>query len=181
MTFRPPYGDLDDRVRAVAKLMGLQPIQWTGSGTNEFDTDDWKIPGNTATGESSLAAFTKILDLASGLSTGFIVLEHDLYQQTVDMAIGYFLPLAFNRSFTLEAIYQCLKKPLGNTYLETTTNTTTGGNATTPSGSAKPSSTGNVTGGEGGSNGALGLSSGMTFGMLASMSMMVAGAAALLI
>ena len=27
-TFRPPYGDLDDRVRAVAAAMGLRPIQW---------------------------------------------------------------------------------------------------------------------------------------------------------
>jgi hypothetical protein len=28
-TFRPPYGDIDDRVRAIALAMGLQPIIWT--------------------------------------------------------------------------------------------------------------------------------------------------------
>lgn len=27
-TFRPPYGDIDDRVRAVARVMGLTPIMW---------------------------------------------------------------------------------------------------------------------------------------------------------
>lgn len=30
----------------------------------------------------------------SDLSTGFIVLEHDLYQQAVDLAIGYTIPSA---------------------------------------------------------------------------------------
>ena len=98
-TFRPPYGDIDDRVRAIAKSMGLTPILWTGSGINEFDTDDWRIPGGTANGTSSFAAFSRILDLASQLTTGFIVLEHDLFLQTVDMAIGYFFPLAKQRSF----------------------------------------------------------------------------------
>lgn len=28
-TFRPPYGDFDDRIRAIAMAMGLQPIAWT--------------------------------------------------------------------------------------------------------------------------------------------------------
>jgi hypothetical protein len=28
------------------------------------------------------------------LNTGFIVLEHDLYQQTVDLATGYTIPFA---------------------------------------------------------------------------------------
>lgn len=73
----------------------------TGSGDDEFDTDDWMIPGGTSNGTSSYAAFNRILDLASKLTTGFIVLEHDLYQQTVEMAIGYFLPLAKSRSFTV--------------------------------------------------------------------------------
>lgn len=80
----------------------------TGTGDDEFDTDDWKIPGGTANGTSSYAAFNRILDLASKLSTGFIVLEHDLYQQTVEMAIGYFLPLAKTRSFTVSL--QCISR-----------------------------------------------------------------------
>jgi len=100
-TMRPPYGDIDDRVRAIAQVMGLTPILWTGTGAGQFDTDDWRIAGGTANGTSSYTAFERILDVASQLATGFIVLEHDLYQQTVDMAIGYFLPLAKQRSFTV--------------------------------------------------------------------------------
>jgi len=107
-TMRPPYGDIDDRVRAIAQVMGLTPILWTGTGANQFDTDDWRIPGGTANGTSSYTAFTRILDVASQLATGFIVLEHDLYQQTVDMAIGYFLPLAKQRSFTVrKKLHMC--------------------------------------------------------------------------
>lgn len=142
-SFRPPYGDIDDRVRAVAKVMGLTPILWTGSGDNEFDTDDWRIPGGTATGTSSYAAFNKILDLASSLATGFCVLEHDLYQQTVEMAIGYFLPLASQRSFNLKSINTCLGLTLDKAYLETSGNSTFD---STPS-SSTTSSSGTVSGG----------------------------------
>lgn len=52
-----------------------------------------------ANATASLSAFEKILDLASNLKTGFIVLEHDLYQVTVDMAIGFFLTIAEQRHF----------------------------------------------------------------------------------
>lgn len=41
-TFRPPYGDIDDRVRAIAAQMGLTPIIWTSTDANgsriNFDT-----------------------------------------------------------------------------------------------------------------------------------------------
>ena len=65
------------------------------------------------TGEQSFDTFEYILDNATVIDTGFavslipkalainnylrfIVLEHDLYQQTVDMAVGYTLPSALN-------------------------------------------------------------------------------------
>lgn len=47
-TFRPPFGDIDDRVRAVAKVMGLTAIMWyvfcLRSVTHEFTQplfQDW--------------------------------------------------------------------------------------------------------------------------------------------
>lgn len=143
-TFRPPYGDLDDRVRAVAKAMGLTPSMWTGYGDDEFDTDDWMIPGGTSNGTSSYAAFNRILDLASKLTTGFIVLEHDLYQQTVEMAIGYFLPLAKTRNFTLKSLYECLGQSLASTYIETAGNSTTS-SSTTSSGHSSSTISGSGT------------------------------------
>jgi hypothetical protein len=93
---RPPYGDIDDRVRAIAMAMGLTPIIWTGSGDTEFDTDDWQVPAGLTTGPGSVAAFKNITQQAAQLDTGFIVLEHDLYQETVDLSVGYFLPAALS-------------------------------------------------------------------------------------
>lgn len=38
--WRPPYGDIDDRVRAIAKAMGLEAVMWTRiSPTATFDTN----------------------------------------------------------------------------------------------------------------------------------------------
>ena len=38
--FRPPYGDIDNRVRAIAKAMNLIPVMWTRlSPTATFDTN----------------------------------------------------------------------------------------------------------------------------------------------
>ena len=55
---------------------------------------DWKVPGGVVNGSQSFATFEAILNNATTLTTGFVVLEHDLYAQTVDLAIGYTLPAA---------------------------------------------------------------------------------------
>lgn len=125
-TFRPPYGDIDDRVRAIAAQMGLTPIMWSAYKGNTFDTTDWHIIGGGATGESSLSRFQQILDeYAPKLDKGFIVLQHDLYQQTVDLAVGYILPLAIqSKRYVLSSIIDCLHLPLSEAYIETSTNNT---------------------------------------------------------
>lgn len=126
-TMRPPYGDIDDRVRAICQAMGLTPIMWTRAPDgDEFDTEDWHIPS----GESVIQVvekFDTILESASTLDSGFIVLAHDLYQQTVDLAVGYILPDALARrdpQFSLMSIVQCLHKPLEDAYVETNNNQT---------------------------------------------------------
>ncbi|WWC64002.1 uncharacterized protein I303_106608 [Kwoniella dejecticola CBS 10117] len=130
-TFRPPYGDIDDRVRAIAAQMGLTPIIWTsyreGVTDTNFDTNDWHISGGTATGASSFQTFDTILnDYVPKLDTGFIVLAHDLYQQTVDLAVGYVLPQAISSGkFQLKSIIECLGKPISEAYIETSANATT--------------------------------------------------------
>ncbi|KAG8696779.1 chitin deacetylase [Ceratobasidium sp. 394] len=120
-TMRPPYGDIDDRVRAISMAMGLTPIIWTSANGGNFDTNDWHIPSGLSAAEV-LNSFDKILDTASTLQTGFIVLAHDLYQQTVDLATGYVLPDARARKFNLMSIVDCLKKPLSEAYIETASN-----------------------------------------------------------
>ena len=60
--------------------------------------------------------FEEILNVyVPKLDTGFIVLEHDLYQQTVDLAIGYVLPMAISSGkFKLMSIINCMGVPGGS-------------------------------------------------------------------
>jgi len=132
-TMRPPYGDIDDRVRAICKAMDLTPIMWSNISNHYFDTNDWYIPAGYPV-EGVIDNFEDILNNASSMNTGFIVLEHDLYPQTVDVAIGYILPDAIARgNIKLESIIECLHKPLEDAYVETNNNVTNppGNGATT--------------------------------------------------
>jgi len=126
-TMRPPYGDIDDRVRAISMAMGFTPIIWTGVGDSNFDTEDWHVAAGEVSASGVLAAFTSILSQAPNLTTGFIVLAHDLYQQSVDLAVGYILPDAIastNPKFNITSIINCLHQPLANAYIETNNNST---------------------------------------------------------
>lgn len=147
---RPPYGDIDDRVRAISLAMGMVPVIWTSTGTGAtFDTNDWKVPGGVVTGPQSFATFEAILTNATTLNTGFVVLEHDLYAQTVDLAIGYTLPAAMNftPTLTLDSIGHCNGIPSTNLYRESNQNTSfpypnsTSGDTSVPSGSGGKGST----------------------------------------
>ena len=40
--FRPPYGDTDDRIRAIVHALGLRTILW------QSDSNDWQV-GTTPT------------------------------------------------------------------------------------------------------------------------------------
>ncbi|KAI0670200.1 hypothetical protein C8Q78DRAFT_1070579 [Trametes maxima] len=123
--WRPPYGDVDNRVRAIAKAMGLQTSIWTRiSPTATFDTGDFDIAGGLTSSTQVLNNWESIIGNATQIDHGFIVLEHDLFQQTVDIATGYILPdaLAHQPPFKIEPIVQCLNKPLRDAYIETNDN-----------------------------------------------------------
>ncbi|KII93728.1 carbohydrate esterase family 4 protein [Plicaturopsis crispa FD-325 SS-3] len=127
-TMRPPFGDIDDRVRAISTAMGLTPIIWTRiSPMATFDTEDFEISGGTVTVQQVMQNWESILGNASTINNGFIVLEHDLFQQTVDVATGYILPDALahkNPSFKIEPVVSCLNKPLTDAYIELNDNKT---------------------------------------------------------
>jgi peptidoglycan/xylan/chitin deacetylase (PgdA/CDA1 family) len=153
---RPPYGDIDDRVRAISLAMGMVPVIWTRTPSGVvFDTNDWKVPGGVVTGAQSYATFESILSNATTLDNGFIVLEHDLYAQTVDLAIGYTLPAAmsFNPTLTLDSIGHCNQIPDTNLYRESNLNTSfpyansSSGDPSVPSGSGGSSTTSSQAGG----------------------------------
>jgi len=70
-------------IRAVDSSFSLRP-----------DTRDWQIGGGTTSATDAYMNFESFLGQASTqLSTGFIVLAHDLYQQSVDLAVDYILPM----------------------------------------------------------------------------------------
>jgi len=159
---RPPYGDIDDRVRAISLAMGLTPVMWTRiSPLATFDTGDFNVHAGLDTVQQSLQNWEEIMGNASTINTGFIVLEHDLFEQTVEIATGYILPDALARQppLTIQPVINCLSRDLADAYIETNNNSTnppafsaavSDGAVTTtavPAGSTGGSSTGSSTGG----------------------------------
>ncbi|KAI0257346.1 hypothetical protein BJV78DRAFT_1116658 [Lactifluus subvellereus] len=127
LMMRPPYGDIDDRVRAICEAMNLAPVMWTRiSSTATFDTDDFDIHGGLTSVQRVLNNWENILNNVSTINTGFIVLEHDLFQQTVEVATGYILPdaLAHQPQFTIQPVVSCLGLSLADAYLQTNDNST---------------------------------------------------------
>ncbi|PWN50242.1 glycoside hydrolase/deacetylase [Violaceomyces palustris] len=163
-TMRPPYGDIDDRVRAICAQMNLTPIIWTSTSPSEnYDTNDWKIGAGTVSAAEVVYNFEQILANASKLPTGYIVLAHDLYQQSVELATEVVLPAALSMSpkQNILPIIECLNKPLGDAYVETNRNISGSQPTATASGSAsvKPTSSSSTSSSAGSSSGASGASS----------------------
>ncbi|KAH7060355.1 glycoside hydrolase/deacetylase [Linnemannia elongata] len=133
---RPPYGDIDNRVRAVIKKLGLIIVDWT---SDAFDSKDFNL--NAAPTEANLA--TAVTAFSASLTTyganpgakGIITLEHDLTQVTVDFA-KRILPVATSAKLKIQSIDDCLgdKLPYQNSKAPAN-NGTTGGNGT---GTGKP-------------------------------------------
>ena len=66
--------------------------------THSFCPSDWQVPAGQVTGIQSYQSFQSILGNASLIDTGFIVLQHDLFVQTVDLAVGYTLQAALSHT-----------------------------------------------------------------------------------
>lgn len=132
--FRPPYGDIDDRVRAIARAMGLTAIMWTTNHGRAFDTEDWQIPEGIVNGVDVVDNFDGILATAPGLGSGFIVLEHDLYPQTVEIAVDYIIPeaLSFEPKLKVQSVIACMGQSLDDAYVETNRNAAEALNLLTP-------------------------------------------------
>ncbi|WFD28461.1 hypothetical protein MNAN1_003472 [Malassezia nana] len=80
--WRPPFGDVDDRVRAIATGLGLRTIVW------DHDTNDWDIQpdGNSPT-QTIDSNYEKIINLplqGKVNDSGIIVLTHELTQNTMN-------------------------------------------------------------------------------------------------
>lgn len=113
--FRPPYGDIDNRVRDIGTALGFTSVIW------DHDTNDWmlaeKAPGFQA--DWIDGNFTEWIAEANTSSTGGLSLEHDIQRVTVDAAIKN-LP-GLQKAYKVVTVGQCAGVP---SYKES--------NATTP-------------------------------------------------
>lgn len=183
---RPPYGDIDDRVRAISIAMGLTPVIWTRiSPTATFDTADFNIKGGLVSVEQVLSNWENIIGNATTMSNGFIVLEHDLFEQAVEVATGYILPdaLAHQPPFTIQPVISCLNKPMTDAYIETNDNKTnpplTAGSAVTTLSSGAPGSAQATGSAKSAASDPVRLNAGYGFTVMSGLAGLAAGAAAI--
>lgn len=93
--FRPPYGGVDNRIRSIARQLGLITVIW------DKDTADWRLNDGTADSSELIKSFDNWLDTQQPSSTkskwgwlGFggkaplsgLLLEHDLSADNVELA-----------------------------------------------------------------------------------------------
>ena len=87
---------------------------------------DFDIHGGLTNVQQVLFNWENIMSNAMTINTGFIVLEHDLFQQTVEVATGYILPDALARkpAFNITPVISCMNRALSEAYVETNDNKT---------------------------------------------------------
>lgn len=84
--WRPPYGDVDDRIRSIAWQMGLTTVIW------DEDTNDWNMPGDGGgnlspeTVDGYFEGWIAARKNGTDNKTGHIILQHELNNATVSMA-----------------------------------------------------------------------------------------------
>lgn len=111
--WRPPYGDVDDRIRAIANALGLQTVVWM------YDSNDWRVgtANITATDvDNSYNLFINNMTSGTFNTVGGILLAHELNNYTMSEAIKFYpqLKSAFSH---IAPIGVCLNKT--QPYVET--------------------------------------------------------------
>ncbi|KAI8147218.1 hypothetical protein BJV82DRAFT_598198 [Fennellomyces sp. T-0311] len=104
--WRPPYGDVDDRVRAIAWQMGMRTIIW------DEDTNDWNMPGDGGgnlspdTVDGYFEGWIDARKNGTDNQQGHIILEHELNNSTVSMAEKWLPEL--QQTFNVVTVQQCM-------------------------------------------------------------------------
>ncbi|KAF9284991.1 chitin deacetylase [Mortierella alpina] len=104
--WRPPYGDVDNRVREIARQLGYKTVIWT----KDWDSNDWQIPDKTITNKEVYRNFKWALSTVPKLKGGVITLEHDLFTQTVNVA-GPLLDMGLKKGLQPMDIARCMADP----------------------------------------------------------------------
>ncbi|KAG0173299.1 hypothetical protein DFQ28_005954 [Apophysomyces sp. BC1034] len=135
--WRPPYGDVDDRVRAIAWQMGLRTFLW------DRDSNDWAMPGDgggdlpPATVDGYFEGWIESRKNGTDTKTGHVVLEHELNNSTVEMAEKW-LP-KMQQTFNVITPHACMN--ITQPYWEDSFVYPTGNTAPAPSANATSNAT----------------------------------------
>ncbi|KAJ7490921.1 glycoside hydrolase/deacetylase [Mycena latifolia] len=98
--WRPPYGDSDMRVRAIAKeVFGLTTVIWNQ------DTFDWSLTSGGTTLETINGSMTQWL--TGPKSPGLNILEHELSEQSVNSFIAAY-PVMKENNWNLVSLAQLI-------------------------------------------------------------------------
>ena len=115
--WRPPYGDTDNRVRAIAShIFGLTSVVWNR------DTEDWSMSSNGTTLEKIQDQFTQWL--AGPRSPGLIILEHEVEANDVTAFINALPLIRQHPEWTAVSVAQLFEQQSnGSWYLNAQNNT----------------------------------------------------------
>jgi hypothetical protein len=141
--WRPPYGDVDDRIRSIANALNLRTIIW------QFDSNDWKAgTGNitNATVDSNYMNLAAMAKNGTFSTAGTIMLTHELNNFTMQEAINFYpllkssfkdmVPIGVARNISQPYVETDYSLPSFEEYIS---GTTTGSSpATTPTPSMAP-------------------------------------------
>ncbi|KAI7860238.1 hypothetical protein BDC45DRAFT_430956 [Circinella umbellata] len=95
--FRPPFGNIDNRVRDIIKALGFTPVIWS------VDTNDWYLTEHADTFDSNW--ITGNVTQWAATAEGGNSLAHDLYEETVAASLDYIPVLA--DAFELKTVGEC--------------------------------------------------------------------------
>ena len=120
---RPSYGVASAQLQRLTQAVRDSIFRHRLRRTYVFITD-FNIHGGTISVSEVLYNWENIVSNASTRTNGFIVLEHDLFQQTVEVATGYILPDALAHQFIIKPVVECLNLPMSDAYIELNNNST---------------------------------------------------------
>ncbi|KAH7926539.1 carbohydrate esterase family 4 protein [Leucogyrophana mollusca] len=168
--WRPPYGDVDDRVRAFAHAFGLRTILW------QYDSNDWREGTGGITAANVDANYQALISLAQNgafSTAGTTMLTHELnnftmaeavkFHDQLKAAFKYLVPVGVALNQTQPYLETNYSLPSFEQYVSGTTSVSGGSGASTettssanssPSGAGQSSSKGSGSGSTGGSVGA---------------------------
>lgn len=98
--WRPPYGDSDNRVHAIAKeVFGLETVIWN------LDTDDWELAAGLQTEKGMHDEIVQWLD--GPKTDGIMMLQHEVTDLSVKIFMDIF-PLIEQKGWRYESLAQVL-------------------------------------------------------------------------